>query len=136
MVFDKRMVYSPLNADELHKGDKVIVADTLLDLRDKVVRNAPTYIIDSIADDTIELRFNVQINPGERIIGYTWAYLIDAAGPLTWTKLKLGDRIRKNGRHAMVTCIDEHDRSGMHIAAGGNWVFDEELADWEKDDDN
>lgn len=135
MEFDKSKVYSVLNAEELHKGDRVIVADTFQDLKYKVKSNAPAYVIEHIANEDTELRFEVRINPGERIISYGWAYLVNAAAPLKWTDLKLGDRIRKGNKHAIVTVIDGDDREGIHIAAGCIWICDENLVDWEREND-
>lgn len=134
MEFDKSRVYSALNADELHKGDRVILADTLQQLKEKVMSNASEYVIEYIADETEDLRFCMRFRSEPRIAAWAWAYLVESK-KLKWTDLKIGDRIKKDGKHFMVTAIDADDNhSGMHIAAGCSWLYDEDLADWEKED--
>ena len=39
MDIDKSKIYTSINADELRVGDKVVVADNMVDLRNKVMGN-------------------------------------------------------------------------------------------------
>ena len=57
MEFDKSRVYTAVNAHELHKGDKVIVADTLNTLRQRVQKADRIWAIKQINPDDCQYRF-------------------------------------------------------------------------------
>ena len=71
MQFDKSRAYTSLNADELRAGDKVIVGDTLAELKDRVSRDFKGEIITGILDEERCVRFEIGDN------NYTLAYLIE-----------------------------------------------------------
>lgn len=60
MEFDKSRVYTALNADEVKPGSKVIVADTIYDLRRRVEDNTEQYleVLKKINSDDCEYRFH------------------------------------------------------------------------------
>ena len=60
MKFNKAMVYTAVNADELSAGDKVIVADNMADLKIVVEADAKPTIIELIQDETNTNRFTCQ----------------------------------------------------------------------------
>ena len=57
MEFDKSRVYTSLNADELKAGDKVIVANTLKDLKSAVDTALYVYELTDILTESSEDRF-------------------------------------------------------------------------------
>ncbi len=59
MKFDVSRVYTAINADELPVGSKCIFADTLKDLKDKVLNNddCSTYTLKAIGDEDSKDRF-------------------------------------------------------------------------------
>lgn len=72
MIFDKSKVYTALNAEELSKGDLIIGADTLAQLKEKVeIRNYKDLLsILEIRDNDKWSRFDTQENY------YSLAYLV------------------------------------------------------------
>lgn len=60
MEFDKSRCYSAINADELHNGDKVIGANTISKLRERVEQFEENDVVEIgyIAPDTEARRFN------------------------------------------------------------------------------
>lgn len=78
MEFDKSRCYSALNADELHKGDKVIVADTMSELKIYVEVNAGTLEIERIEDDNCINRFTTT-NMNSWRVHFPLAYLVERA---------------------------------------------------------
>lgn len=70
MEFDKSRVYSAVNADGLHNGDKVIGANTLSKLRERVEQFEENDVVEIgyIAPDTEARRFNED---------YLLAYLVE-----------------------------------------------------------
>ena len=127
MDFDVSRVYTAVNADELKVGSKVIVADNLADLKDKVEKGTEPATLLGIEPDDRLYRF-LTIYPRNAL-----AYLVSEPEVLKWTDLKVGDVIRKGkGRNltAMVTSIDAY--ADIHIYAGDYWYTDEELREWEK----
>lgn len=73
MKFDENRVYTALNADKLKVGSKVIVADSLMDLKKHVAvyRNGYKKII-KIKPENYQCRFMTR---GD-VIGWSLAYLI------------------------------------------------------------
>lgn len=129
MEFDINRVYTSLNAEELKVGSKVIVADNLNDLKERVKECDDIKIIGAILSDEYDNRFNCNYED------YNLAYLISEPEEkkLKWTDLKIGDVIRRKGEIRMITGISTvRDSSEMHIFNGTNWLTDEELAEWEK----
>ena len=57
MEFDRNYVYTALNADGLSVGDKVIVSDTIHDLKERVKNDEPPLELIEIFDDDNEARF-------------------------------------------------------------------------------
>lgn len=131
MAFDKSRVYTAVNADELKVGSKVIVADTLRDLKE-MVEDGYAQTLTNIRDDNYINRFEVDSSSI-----YSIAYLVSEPEEkkLKWTDLKLGDVIRKKYedgyRSATVIRIDTYSTE-KHIGLGGDWLTDDELEEWEK----
>lgn len=129
MDFDLSKVYTATNADELHVGDEVVVADTMADLRMQVAEaDFCKTRLAKIADEDHQYRFRTATS------GYALAYLIDSAPGLKWTDLAVGDIIKtKDGSTTrMITGINTNE-SDIHIEAGYMYIRDEDLAeDWVK----
>lgn len=132
MEFDKSRVYTALNADELKVGAKVVCANSIKALKQKVAENATTEIKE-IKEDCYENRFSAYLD--DELFNYALAYLVEEPQPLKWTDLKVGDVIRKKVadgyKTAMIVIIDTYSCS-LHIYAGETWLGDEDLAEWEK----
>ena len=132
MEFDKSKVYTALNADEVKVGSKVILADSLAELKDYVRRDEDIETLEEILDESHSERFCDDAT-------YRWslAYLVSEPEEkkLKWTDLKIGDIIRKKYgdgyRFATVIRIDTYSTK-KHIGLGGEWPSDEELEEWEK----
>ena len=71
MEFDKSRVYTALNADELHEGDMVIVANNLRDLKEFVQGCSLPVPLDEIIGERWTGRFRVE---GD---SYALAYLVE-----------------------------------------------------------
>lgn len=131
MDFDLSRVYTAANADELHAGAEVVVADTMADLRMQVAEveacGCETRLTE-ISDEDHQYRFRTAGT------GYALAYLIDPTPGLKWTDLAIGDIIKtKDGSITrMITGIDTH-AGKYRIEAGFADISDEDLAEnWEK----
>ena len=127
MEFDKSKVYTALNADELKIGSKVIVADDIASLRDRVKEDKDIVTLEMVRPEWFESRFE------DDTCYWTLAYLVSEPGEnkLHWDDLQIGDIVRckfKNVKH-MITGINEEDKC---VFFGGEWTRDRELADWEK----
>ena len=126
MEFDKNRVYTALNADELAVGSKVIVADILKFLKEKVAFGSVPDTLTEVLDESNDYRFVIGKNH------YALAYLVEEPAKLKWTDLRIGDIIRHGENVAMVTQIDFNGTCGLHIYAG-EWIRDKnELGEWEK----
>lgn len=125
MEFDKSKVYTGLNADELKIGSKVIVADTIDDLKQCVEHDYETGIITDIMPGYYSDRFNIENR------NYNLAYLISEP-KLKWTDLKIGDVVCCGRKSCMITCIDTDDDTRFHICFNDEWYSDGELEEWEK----
>lgn len=126
MDFDSSRVYTATNADELHVGDEVVVADTMADLRMQVADadDCKTRLTEISGEDH-QYRFRTAG------AGYALAYLIPG---LKWTELAIGDIIKtKDGSITrMITGIDTH-AGKYRIEAGFADISDEDLAEnWMK----
>ena len=103
MKFDKSRVYSALNADELHAGDTVILADNIAALRRCVEGDKRSEKLREIVSEDWPGRFFSYDD-----CHYYWAYLVERAPEVKyvpWDRtncpLKCGDIINKceeNGR--------------------------------------
>lgn len=82
MEFDKSRVYTALNADELKVGDKVIVADTLTKLKEKVQEDADIFNLVFVFPEDAELRFS------DGNCGWNLAYLVKSAAEKKWRAYK------------------------------------------------
>lgn len=126
MDFDLSKVYTAANADELHAGAEVVVADTMDVLRMKVAEadDCKTRLTE-IGTEDLQYRFRTAG------AGYALAYLLPG---LKWTELAIGDIIKtKDGSITrMVTGIDTH-AGKYRIEAGFADISDEDLAEnWVK----
>ena len=128
MDFDLSRVYTATNADELHVGDEVVVADTMADLRIQVAEaDSCKTRLTKIEGEDHQYRFRTAS-------GYALAYLIDSTPGLSWTELEIGDIIKtKDGSMTrMITGINTNE-SDIHIEAGYMYISDEDLAEnWVK----
>ena len=76
-MFDKNRVYTALNAEELKIGSKIITANNLKDLKDKVNSNWPPLTLDEIGKEDSDKRF-YGMNDGKWcIVTASLAYLIE-----------------------------------------------------------
>ena len=57
MEFDKSRIYSAINADELKAGDKVIVADSIADLKEFVKDEGDVVELEDVYGENFKLRF-------------------------------------------------------------------------------
>lgn len=136
MEFDINKVYTSLNADELKPGSKVIVANTIDELKRYVEDycDGLSCTVYGIMPEYFSDRFLSSNHY------FNLAYLISESEEkkLKWTDLKIGDIIKKKYedgyRFAMVIRIDTYSTE-KHIELGGEWLTDEELKDWEKVED-
>lgn len=75
MEFDKSRIYTAVNADELKIGSKVIVGDSLCNLKKSVKYDEEPHTLECVGDETCEYRFQAKRN------GYTHhfglAYLVE-----------------------------------------------------------
>lgn len=128
MIFDKSRVYTAVNADELKIGSKVIVANSIGKLQQKV--NTMEYeqnceVITWIGGENHEFRFCIS---GE---AYLLAYLVEEPQKqgLKGTNLKVGDILRNGTNTYMVVAIN-NDSVTCNVCLGGKgWVFNSTLED-------
>lgn len=130
MEFDKSKVYTAVNADELKVGSKVIVAETLSDLKERV-EDGYVQTLTGVCVDDCMCRFEA-----DSICVYNLAYLVSEPEEkkLKWTDLKIGDVIRSKEANTitrMVTGIDTAENH-EHIEIGGYWLKDSDIDKWEK----
>lgn len=138
MIFDKSRVFTAVNADELKIGSKVIVANSIGKLQQKVNTEYETECeeLTWIGGEDHEFRFCIS---GE---AYLLAYLIEEPQQgVKWTDLKLGDVICRKGStvHYIIVAIDinpdekvEYEDEKKHIRISGvGWISDYLLKDFE-----
>lgn len=127
MEFDKRKVFTAVNADELKVGSKVICADNLYSLKFSVDNELYITTLREILPEECMLRFRTK--EGEDC---TLAYLVSEPEEkkLKVSDLKLGDIIRhKSGNlEYLVTGIDHN---GNEVFFDG-WIGESDLKNWEK----
>lgn len=128
MEFDKSRVYTALNADELKVGSKVIVADSMFNLRQHVDEDKYIEVLDDIEPDDVIKRFVIDN------VRWNLAYLVSEPEEkkLKWTDLKIGDIISDGGISYMITGIDTDSNTQSHVHFDGEWRGDFELEDWKK----
>ena len=82
MNFDKSRVYTALNADELKVGNKVIVADDLLALKESILKHRLPKTIEKVESEDCEHRFLCDDG-----FHYAFAYLVEEPREkkLEWT---------------------------------------------------
>lgn len=127
MEFNKDRVFTVLDADQVKIGSKAIFADNLVNLKQYVENEIGLSEVKEITDESYDCRFmDSNYNP------WALAYLVSEPEGLKWTDLKLGDIIKREGTTSIVTSIDEDDKTGLHIHAGGQWLPDDRLSEWAK----
>ena len=133
MEFDKSKVYTALNAEELHEGDKVICANNLAALIDTVEGsdgNDNVEVIESILEIMNTYRFSTMDNSS-----YNLAYLVERRKEpkyIPWTvetcPLKCGDVvIRTSGNKHIEFLIQGIDKSeevtyGTRVQLNDDWT--------------
>ena len=130
MKFDKSKVFTSLNANKLKVGSKVIVADTMDELKQYVESDCDASIIDCIMPEYFSNRFCSDDKY------YNLAYLISETEEkkLKWTDLKIGDVVKQidSTISYLITGIDSFEESTSHVLVNGTWVDDDCLEYWEK----
>ena len=131
MEFDKSRVYTALNADELEVGSKVIVADTLQGLKDRLNKSASdenyTIRIGGILPETEIHRFKTSLGNN-----YPLAYLISPpkepkykpfSDTETAYKIITAHRgwIKQGSVYHFVTGLDIGGRNGDEIQFYESW---------------
>jgi len=138
MTFDKSRVYTALNADELKIGSKVILGNTLSELKEavEVEKEEAIQNLAIIHGEDIMLRFT-----GDKYhSGYTLAYLIELPKkpeyrPFASIKVAMkaikahGGRVIKtnNIMSAFLVTKDDEDREKSRVFIDGYWYSLQEL---------
>ena len=128
MQFDKSKVYTALNADELKIGSKVLVADTIGNLKDLVKSDEDPAMLAEIDNDYIAYRFRCEDDQQE----YALAYLIEPPTepkykpfPDNETALKIivahGGWIKQGNRYYHITGLDIGCANGNEIKILHDW---------------
>ena len=134
MIFDKTKVFTALNADELKIGSKVVVSESIENLKFRVEDNdMPIDEITSIISENYIDRFEIKRNGC--CYTYTLAYLVEEPQEqsLKWTDLKLGDALRGLDTLRVIVIginVDLNTESHILLSSVG-WITDENLKDWE-----
>lgn len=134
MEFDKAKVYTALNADELKVGSKVIIGNTIGELKNRVQNGTTPLTLYEIRSDCYEKRFKVEEYKEDSVFSYIYLVSEPEEKKLKWTDLKLGDVMKQKGGTIsyLITGIDSEGVSGSHILVGRTWIEDVCLCDWEK----
>ena len=74
MEFDKAKVYTALNADELKVGSRVIIGNTIEELRNRVQNGTTPLTLSEIRSDRYEKRFKVAEYEEDSV--FSFIYLI------------------------------------------------------------
>lgn len=133
MEFDKSRVYTALNADELKVGSKVVLANNIAMLKQRVFANDVTTLREVYLEDTA-YRF------ASMGTCYVFAYLVEPPEKkvLKWTDLKLLDVLKHKYDEDTAVVIRLNNvpaGTSLHVNIGGEWLTDIELEEWEKVDD-
>lgn len=134
MGFDKAKVYTALNADELKVCSKVIIGNTIEELRNRVQNGTTPLTLSEIRSDRYEKRFKVAEYEEDSVFSFIYLISEPEEKKLKWTDLKLGDVIKQKYSTIsyLVTGIDSEGESGSHILVGKTWIEDACLCNWEK----
>ena len=74
MEFDKTRVYTALNADELKVGSRVIIGNTIEELKNRVQNGTTPLTLSEIRSDSYEKRFKVEEYEEDSV--FSFIYLI------------------------------------------------------------
>ena len=74
MEFDKTRVYTALNADELKVGSRVIIGNTIEELKNRVQNGTTPLTLSEIRSDFYEKRFKVEEYEEDSV--FSFIYLI------------------------------------------------------------
>ena len=74
MEFDKTRVYTTLNADELKVGSRVIIGNTIEELKNRVQNGTTPLTLSEIRSDSYEKRFKVEEYEEDSV--FSFIYLI------------------------------------------------------------
>ena len=134
MEFDKAKVYTALNADELKVCSKVIIGNTIEELRNRVQNGTTPLTLSEIRSDCYEKRFKVAEYEENSVFSFIYLISEPEEKKLKWTDLKLGDVIKQKYSTIsyLVTGIDSEGESGSHILVGKTWIEDTSLCNWIK----
>ena len=134
MEFDKAKVYTALNADELKVCSKVIIGNTIEELRNRVQNGTTPLTLSEIRSDRYEKRFKVAEYEENSVFSFIYLISEPEEKKLKWTDLKLGDVIKQKYSTIsyLVTGIDSEGESGSHILVGKTWIEDASLCNWIK----
>ena len=133
MEFDKSRVYTALNADELKIGSKVVVADNITSLKERVESGDFRTLI-AILTEHSQLRFSAVKSADDVAVDYDLAYLVfePEEKRLRWQDVQIGDVLcRKSNPDVqyLVTAKSFNPNTDKHIFAADAWIFDTALAE-------
>lgn len=139
MEFDVSKVYTAINADELPVGSKCIFAETLKDLKDKVLSNddCSTYTLKAIGDEDSKDRFK------DFSCTWTLAYLVELPEEKVIKPFKTIEEAREaitarggflknkdTGYTYLVTGYSRNDKiAGLEIFVADSWRSLERIAE-------
>lgn len=137
MTFEDKFVFTALNAEELKIGSRVYVANEIGTLRDYVNGEVHIATVSNIRNDSYEHRIIVRFDSDLNTSPWAFAYLVSPPEEkkLKWTDLKIGDVIHKKHEphlNHMVIGMDMREDAATHILINETWIFDSELATYEK----
>src|SRR5574344_83532 len=128
MEFDKAKVYTALNSDDLHAGDKVVLADSLLRLKKNISLDR-IEVLENVLNESYLYRFSKGMN------NFNLAYLVERKKEqkyIPWTvetcPLKCGDVvIRTSGNKHIEFLIQGIDKSeevtyGTRVQLNDDWT--------------
>lgn len=116
MKFDENKVYTSLNAEELKKGDKVLVADSVRVLRSKVFCFNPEDVVEIVSAwnyDYKEIPFEVDTKRSEPN-SYQFAYLIERKENCTNCALKNSMQYCRIASSILYKCKDYKPKTEPH----------------------
>lgn len=136
MEFDRSKIFTTVNAEELKTGSKVIVADNITRLKEKVTEyyagnKGCINVITKITPEDHSSRFGVC----EEDVDIYWelAYLISEPNTLKCAELKIGDVVTNGVVDLMVLGLDRRfDPEILVYLPGREWCNDDDLIDFYK----
>lgn len=128
MKFDKSRVYTALNADELKVGSKVVVADNIATLKEKV-SNDECSILSGIQPEKTQYRFRVSVPEKNKSIDCCFAYLVSEPeeNKLKWQDVKIGDILYRKSNpdvQFLVTAKRFDANIDRHLFVTVAWALD------------